>query len=86
MEKTALAEGKDPVQTLIFASAVLHDMKMDEEANKMVEVLRSWRREEYAHVRAMGRKRRELAVLKEAVVWKETGASQKLYELLFSRN
>lgn len=86
MDKQALSAGTDPVQALMFASSVLCDMGLTREADEMVEQLKAYRREEYAYVRAIGRRRKELAALKEPSAWKATGAAENLHQLIFNKH
>lgn len=86
MDKKALAAGIDPVQALMFASSVLQDMGMNAEAEEIAEKLKTICREEYAHIRAMGRKRKELSALKDPTAWKATGAAESLHQLIFNKH
>ena len=85
MDKKALAAGTDPVQALMFASSVLRDMGMNAEAEEMTEKLKTFCREEYAHIRAMGRKCKALSALKDPAAWKATGAAESLHQLIFNK-
>lgn len=86
MDKKALAAGTDPVQALMFASSVLKEMGMNTEAEEMTEKLKTFCKEEYAYVRAVGRKRRELSALRDTAAWKTTGAAESLYQLIFNKH
>ncbi len=86
MDKKALQAGRDPVQALIFASSVLNDLGMHSEADDMVEQLKVMRREEYTHIKGLGRKRPELYALKTPEAWQGTGAAECLYKLIFNKH
>lgn len=86
MDKKALVAGTDPVQALMFASSVLRDMEMNAEAEEMTEKMKTICREEYTYIRSIGRKRKELAALKDVAVWKATGAAESLYQLIFNKH
>lgn len=86
LDKKAMNTGADPVQALMFASSVLCDMGLQEAAAEMPEQLKLHQRSIYTYVRAIGRRHKEMAVLKKPDAWKATGAADSMYRLVFGKH